>query len=674
MSDTCPFLQLPLELREEIYSYYFDPASRLSPGELGGVQYKFEFSLYRVSKQVYTEAQTVFRRRNVFVRIETPWSEAVKHIAHDNFVPIVAAANRDLFRYHHGLISINAPALDDLHAIIILVDDLHLFAQVWYYSALNWPNLNEHLRVTFVLQDPYYSADPKPIPIVLQKRLLLPFENVKGLYEVEVQGYDEGVKLELERRMAIPYDSVQACCERSTAFMESGDRAMAEGRPDQALQLYVKALHAIHIIVDGRTRRVLADNFFHSAIESGRYSGQTGITVRIILRIKLVSRTINAYLKRQQWEEAAFWGLRSIKIMREAMDTEFEDFLAQFVGAFDVGLIYLRTAVAFRKMEDSKSEELKQYKDEDVASSRELFPIAIKYLQGPHQRLIRKELDENHVELDRLPFIDDAASEVDSLAPMNQEDAESPYTCYLVSHYVLSTPNFSSLDKYLFHNIVENGMTFEGCPRGAHAIHHGSQDTVSECATRGFFLAYKEESASVLSLTSNSLYLPRLLTTTSQHSVQIEKKKSIAADSGLRHRVFKCSALFLVHIRPAKTQRREVSLLKELRKIGFRRAVTWGVRSEKAVSCVKLPPLIIWTGICQPRKQLQPIATSMLFIVRALNWEVGSHGPLRYVASPVQMFLAAFGPLEGQYNHQFLNPYFSPYFSAETKAIDLGLQ
>ena len=78
MSKSFPFLRLPLELREQIYTYYFNPADRLEACEYfgGAGQYRFNFGLYRVNKQIHVEAKTVFRRQNVFVRIETPWPQA----------------------------------------------------------------------------------------------------------------------------------------------------------------------------------------------------------------------------------------------------------------------------------------------------------------------------------------------------------------------------------------------------------------------------------------------------------------------------------------------------------------------------------------------------------------------------------------------------------------------
>lgn len=77
-----PFLRLPLELREQIYSLYFKPSDRLhtSPaleaqGLFGGV-YRFEFDLWRTSRQIYEESSRVWRRENVFVKIATPWPSA----------------------------------------------------------------------------------------------------------------------------------------------------------------------------------------------------------------------------------------------------------------------------------------------------------------------------------------------------------------------------------------------------------------------------------------------------------------------------------------------------------------------------------------------------------------------------------------------------------------------
>lgn len=264
---------------------------------------------------------------------------------------------------------------------------------MWFYSALSYPALNHRLRTTFTLQDPYYPADPKPIPIQLQKKLLLPFGAIKGLYQTEVEGYDEGVKAELSNLMAKPIATVQQCCEECVDLMSQGDQSLAEDDATKAMQLYVQALRSIHIIITGRTRQVLGDPFFHNGIESGRFAGQSGSTIRIILRIKLVARVVAAYLRLAQWEEAVFWGMRSIRIMREAMESEFEDFLTEFVGAEDVGLLYLRTAIGMKQMEDYQSLELVQYGgwngDEESA---QLFALVARYMNGRMRDVVEKEL------------------------------------------------------------------------------------------------------------------------------------------------------------------------------------------------------------------------------------------------------------------------------------------
>lgn len=77
-----PFLHLPLELRESIYSLYFKPADRLiqnaslqEQGYYGGV-YDFDLNIYRANKQIYQESQRVWKRENIFVKIATPWPSA----------------------------------------------------------------------------------------------------------------------------------------------------------------------------------------------------------------------------------------------------------------------------------------------------------------------------------------------------------------------------------------------------------------------------------------------------------------------------------------------------------------------------------------------------------------------------------------------------------------------
>ncbi|KAF2875772.1 hypothetical protein BDV95DRAFT_537419 [Massariosphaeria phaeospora] len=417
-----PIMRLPLELRESIYAHYYVPdAGGVARDSEGGFfqSYDFDLRLNRVSKQVHAEAMKVFRRQFVFVKVQTPWPTAeyhkrakdrsmlivciaVTHISQEGPVPIVVAGEQAAkFDYHHATVSICAPIhqAEADYSLIILLKDLYLFSRVWFYSTLSYPRLNDHLRVDFTLRsDVQEPEDNKTMSIARQKQMLLPFGEVNGLHEVVVEGYDEDVKQELQRRMAVPHDTVQQCCEKATDLMLEGDRVLAEGNAVEALQLYNQAFHALHILVKDRTRRVLAEVFFQETIATGRYSGQVGYTVRIILRIKLVSRVVGAYLKLQQWEEAAFWGMRSINLMQDAADENFEDFVNKIIGGDAVGAIYLRTGIAFKKMEEGDSEELSLWEDEEGANSRAAWALVGPFLKD--KAMVEKEVNEYGIDVE----------------------------------------------------------------------------------------------------------------------------------------------------------------------------------------------------------------------------------------------------------------------------------
>ncbi|KAF2993038.1 hypothetical protein E8E13_000516 [Curvularia kusanoi] len=404
------FLDLPLELREQIYALYFRPADRLrksaaleSQGFYGGV-YGFDLRLMRTSKQVSREARKVWRREVKTVKVGTPWPSAVNHISSEGLVPIICSDHRaNCFNDHHALVQITAPFHQAVpeHTVILLLDDLHLFTQTWYYSALSYPMLNDRLSTTFVLRDPDMDdvdeGDEKDIPLSIQRKILSPFGQVKGLYGMEVEGFDKGIERELRAAMAVPPPTLRHSCELSTKLLHEGDAHLALGADGakDALESYKAAFHAIHILIYGRTRRVLADTFFHASINSGPYAGQTGMTVRVILRLKLVARMVAAYLVQSSWAEAAFWGMRSVRIMSEAMDTEFEDFLAELVGGDDVGLVYVRAGIALYKMKadiERWHDEIKAYEGEEMADVRRLFEVSQKHLKRGKAN-VRREVE-----------------------------------------------------------------------------------------------------------------------------------------------------------------------------------------------------------------------------------------------------------------------------------------
>lgn len=422
------FLDLPLELREAVYSLYFRPADRLqqsstleSQGFYGGV-YGFEFGLLGVCRTVSREAKRVWRREVRCVKIGTPWPSAVNHISSEGLVPIVCTdARADSFNDHHALIQITAPFHQVVpeHTVVLLFDDLHLFTQTWYYSALSYPMLNDRLSTSFTLRDPDMDdideGDNKAIPLALQRSLLLPFSQVKGLYSIEVSGFDKAISHELRTAMAVPAPTLLESCDLATDLLHTGDALLAQGADHaaQAIHAYTAAFHAIHILIAARTRRVLADTFFHATLPSGQYAGLTGMTVRIILRLKLVARVMLAHLSLRNYGEALFWGLRSARIMGEAMDAQFERFLAELVGGDDVGLVYVRAGVALGEMLADPArwaDEVRLYEGEDMADVRRLMEMGRRHFKRG-MGAVRAELERWGVQRRFIALFDDASGD-----------------------------------------------------------------------------------------------------------------------------------------------------------------------------------------------------------------------------------------------------------------------
>jgi hypothetical protein len=253
--------------------------------------------------------------------------------------------------------------------------------------------LNDRLSTSFDL----VSLDT---PLSLQRRLLLPFTQIKGLYNMDTTNYSPTVASELRKGMATPIPTLQESVESAADLLDQGDLALAAHNPKEALDLYTQSFRAIHILIAPRSRRILADIFFHATIPSGRFAYQTGSTVRVVLRLKLVSRFILTHLHLQQPRDAAFWGLRSIRIMRESMDVEYEDFLSEFVGGEDVRMIYVRSGIAVWIGEQEGW-------SEGDETSEKLWVLARKFFKGRGKEGVRRELREFGVPADVIRLFGD---------------------------------------------------------------------------------------------------------------------------------------------------------------------------------------------------------------------------------------------------------------------------
>lgn len=320
------------------------------------------------------------------------------------------------------------------HAIVLLLEDVMKFTRVWYYSALNYVSLNPQLCLTFILNDPYTPRDSKPVPLELQRNLLLPFGDVKDLYDTAFTGYDESVIAELRKAMAVPYPTVRESCELATTLMERGDLLLATNMPQLAFETYIKSFDAIHIKISGRNRRVLADGHFADDIHEGRFAGQAAMTVRVVLRIRLVARMVRTYIYLEQPHEAAFWGIRSIKLVRQGMspNADMDDFFGDFIGSSDIAMIYAWTAGALSLMEgeDKWREEIEGYTWEDggTADAEAMWRRAGLYLASERYAGERKGLVEEMKRVGIKPpagIFTDETSEIDSMRHMDMGDAEN---------------------------------------------------------------------------------------------------------------------------------------------------------------------------------------------------------------------------------------------------------
>ena len=364
-----PLLQCPPELREQIFREVLSSAnSRCDTGLIDNcARYNYQLSLLRTSRQIYHEAKKIFQD-NVFVKITTPWPEAIEHISSEGKVPVVVTEElAERFSDFHLWVYIDAPAAGpdhDTYSMVICLEDLGAFTKTWHYNNLNYPGLNNHLSLKLTIQDPYLLD--RKIPKSLQQRLLLPFGLVKNLRVFSVQGTKllPSVKDALVQTQAVPDPTREECLEKGTILKEAGIKAFEAGKYQEALQLYVDAFAAIHIHVAGRKRTVHADGFYIEELMSGRYKGQRGDYVRMVLRISLVASVMQAYLKMEEWAEAHFWGKRSIVIYRQSIiGDESEDleldgtpsWIMETIGMpvparADLGYIFYRTALASRAL------------------------------------------------------------------------------------------------------------------------------------------------------------------------------------------------------------------------------------------------------------------------------------------------------------------------------------
>ena len=329
-----------------------------------------------INRQIHQEATAVFRK-NIFVAISTPWPRAFEHIELQGYVPMLAVGKAgETFKSYHLDVQISSPHITEAHAslerFIILLDDLKTFCDFWFYQDLDHPGLNTHLELTLVLRDPYSPDwDNRTVPKALQRQFFQPFGVVKSLNGVKVSGdHYPSIAKSMRDTMEAPAKSPEECFEEAITLKDEGNVLLQNKQYRAAIKKYEESFFAIHIVVQGRRRSVWADAYLHAELRSGPRKGQYGHIVRIVLRFELVANTILAFFKLGEYEEARFWGMRTINLMGDVTPDE----PLEFPAGKSIGHIYLRTAWSCKELGE-KGEALK------------FFRIAAGYLPSERQAI-----------------------------------------------------------------------------------------------------------------------------------------------------------------------------------------------------------------------------------------------------------------------------------------------
>ncbi|KAI0866559.1 hypothetical protein F4860DRAFT_144918 [Xylaria cubensis] len=387
-------LSLPPEIRDQIYTIILHPSNNRTfhPDEYNDYDYRDALALFRLNRQIYYEARDIFRTLNVFLRVETPWSEAEQHVNVIGHVPILMqGARASRFRGHSMQVTIETPEASEhdsgTHHFVMLADDLPGFTKAWFYWNLSHPGLNKWLSLKLVLRDPYTPDwDEKHVRREVQRKLLLPFGDVKGLKHFSVTGDPKPqpkIAAELHALQAVETAPPEQCLAECMRLKNEGNELLQKGQYRAALDVYNRAWEAIHIVVKGRQRHVHAEAFFARELVDEPFAGKNGQLERMNLRLQLVANTCLAYLKLGDWHELQFWGMRTIQLMRQATGANDapiapeDEALLGFPSAPQVGKIYYRTARAFLELGDR-------------SEARRLLRVAQVYL--PHDQTVQKSL------------------------------------------------------------------------------------------------------------------------------------------------------------------------------------------------------------------------------------------------------------------------------------------
>ena len=373
-------LTLPPEIREHVYSLILRSANnRYQPeDEDQGPFYTYDLSILRVNRLIHHEASKIFND-NIFVKITTPWTEAIPHVNSEGKVAVVTTGRPATdFQSFHLRVLIDTPDLaqwrqppPDSYSMITTLEDLPAFTRIWYFSNLNNNRqLNPHLQLRLDLKNPY-NPDA-PVTKSLQTKLLMPFGQVKDLESTQFEycGHSffpncpvyPSIRTAVLEEQAKPAPTPEECIEQTLVHKKAGNELFAKKAYTEALQIYFKAFESMHIYISGRKREIHCDGYYGEELRSGTHKGQYAHYVRMTLRVQLVANVVYTYLQLEEWAEAFFWGKRSIRLFRASMEgtdqiggNGWDNWVRQSVGMTfaakkEMGKLFYRTALAGRQL------------------------------------------------------------------------------------------------------------------------------------------------------------------------------------------------------------------------------------------------------------------------------------------------------------------------------------
>jgi tetratricopeptide (TPR) repeat protein len=385
-------LDLPREIRDQIYTYLLSPTANLHTTSDETHTYTYTHSSLLLScRQLHHEASRILHEQNTFVKISTPFPESKNQVAEDGVAIIASEDIAERFRQHTLHVSIVFAGVErEEDVFVIHIDDLDKFCESWFYSAADYPELNKHLSLGLELQDPLSNTvlggggAVEKMRKSLQEKLLFPFGRIKNLMKVEVSGTpfpDDAVVAEMKRLMATPLGTPTERLIAATAHKDAGNAALMANQPLEALEHYRKAWEAMFIIVKGKHRKLHGEGYFDTTLTEPPFEGEYGGMVRTVLRVRLVANSLLAHLQLKDWDTVVHIGMRTINIMRggqEGLEPEQEASNGWIAGS-EMGKIYYRTALAFKEMDDKYE-------------ARRLLKVAVLYL--PNDGRVREMIRE----------------------------------------------------------------------------------------------------------------------------------------------------------------------------------------------------------------------------------------------------------------------------------------